>query len=475
MTSITVKHPSAEKATLDQLLARYTQAEDTLVPVLEQAAQELEASLTAAEGAGTVFSEAALDAITEMRQLSGLGPLFDKENELLTRFDQILEGVQGINVSDAAYELDEGALMAVIGDMPESHLSRNDQFRQDIANALNLELTPELDQAIRDIRSDPIRYENGRPIYGNPKIVDGGGLEGFKQFIQDTYVTPGREAGGITVDTAAPLQEIRDQLALLETEQDATVRQQILDNAMSTFNQYKQGVQFDLDNYERVAQGMEPIDTPEGLQFAGITGLDATRQMGESARLYDYRTNVDQIRQAYEEDLSAFETGLQETVEGLPVEKDLAYTEEQLLERLQQVPGFQTEFERGQEAITRAHAATGQLGSGQGLLDMQEFSQGLIQNTYQDELNRLNQVAGLGMPFLQQQQSNAAATANLIGSASAQAGQYTAGLQQQLGLLNLQNQQFNVSNQQKAEIARQQAQLDLFRSVALSSGGLQRV
>lgn len=66
------------------------------------------------------------------------------------------------------------------------------------------------------------------------------------------------------------------------------------------------------------------------------------------------------------------------------------------LETLQNSPGYQFRLQEGTKAQNRSLGSQGKLFSGQALKAAQEFGQGLADQTYNDEFNRLNSVSSQG-------------------------------------------------------------------------------
>jgi hypothetical protein len=63
---------------------------------------------------------------------------------------------------------------------------------------------------------------------------------------------------------------------------------------------------------------------------------------------------------------------------------------------IEDMPGYQFQLGEGNKAIQRSAAARGGLFSGKTLKDMDRFSQGHAQGYYQNEWNRLYNLAGMG-------------------------------------------------------------------------------
>lgn len=133
-------------------------------------------------------------------------------------------------------------------------------------------------------------------------------------------------------------------------------------------------------------------------------------------------------------------------------------------ERLRETPGYQFQLGQGEQAMARSQAARGMLGSGQALLEAQQFGQGLAQNVYQSHLGRLAGLAGLNLPVQQQQMGQ-------IGQFGGQTYAGTAGLAQTRQatwqqMTGAQAAAFNNAGQARLSSAQQNAQMQLQASIA---------
>lgn len=70
--------------------------------------------------------------------------------------------------------------------------------------------------------------------------------------------------------------------------------------------------------------------------------------------------------------------------------------------KLEATPGYQFQLNQGQKALERTQAARGTLASGNALLEAQQFGQGLAQQTYNQQISQLADLAGMNMPVVQQ-------------------------------------------------------------------------
>jgi hypothetical protein len=84
-------------------------------------------------------------------------------------------------------------------------------------------------------------------------------------------------------------------------------------------------------------------------------------------------------------------------------------TANSILQTLQNTPGYQFQLQQGNNAINAKAAATGSLDSGNTLLDLSKFNQGLAGTTYQNAVSNL-------MPFLQSSNANAGGIASTYGA-----------------------------------------------------------
>jgi hypothetical protein len=120
----------------------------------------------------------------------------------------------------------------------------------------------------------------------------------------------------------------------------------------------------------------------------------------------------------FSNDLATLTSGFYGALGSVPEKVQEPTTPDDLQEYLKSQPGFEAQFKQGAQELQRGLAAKGLLGSGQGLLYAQNYSQDAIQKAYQEEINRLSQVAGTAMPFINQQ----TATSTLRAEAVRQAG-----------------------------------------------------
>lgn len=94
-------------------------------------------------------------------------------------------------------------------------------------------------------------------------------------------------------------------------------------------------------------------------------------------------------------------------------------------ETLRNTPGYQFQLNQGSEAVARQRSATGGLASGNTLIALQEYGQGLADQTFNNYLAQIGGVAGQGVDAMQSgmaiNQGNTLANLRL-GAAGAKAG-----------------------------------------------------
>lgn len=71
--------------------------------------------------------------------------------------------------------------------------------------------------------------------------------------------------------------------------------------------------------------------------------------------------------------------------------------QDEMLEQLRNQPGYQFRLEQGQQALDRSLAGRGGLLSGRAVKESQRLGQGLADQTYNDEIRRLQQQSGQGL------------------------------------------------------------------------------
>ena len=90
--------------------------------------------------------------------------------------------------------------------------------------------------------------------------------------------------------------------------------------------------------------------------------------------------------------------------------------------KLEATPGYQFRFNQGLKALDRSAAAKGNLMSGQTLAAAQEFGQNMASQEYQNQINRLQQTAGMSAPSVGQQAGLLAGMGQTLGQTGQQLG-----------------------------------------------------
>ena len=88
----TIYHPTPGKVSTDDLVKRYLEAGDIVETALNDSAEKLKESIEAGDRAASPFTSTAVDALNELRIMTGLGPTSDKAGrlkELLKDFDDV--------------------------------------------------------------------------------------------------------------------------------------------------------------------------------------------------------------------------------------------------------------------------------------------------------------------------------------------------------------------------------------------------
>lgn len=98
------------------------------------------------------------------------------------------------------------------------------------------------------------------------------------------------------------------------------------------------------------------------------------------------------------------------------------------LKALQQTPGYQFSLDQGTRATKNAAASSGMLLSGNTLEGLDQFSQGLAQNTYQQSVGNLENVVGMGQAAAAGQAANIGNAAGNISNTLTNQGNTLAGI-----------------------------------------------
>ena len=135
-----------------------------------------------------------------------------------------------------------------------------------------------------------------------------------------------------------------------------------------------------------------------------------------------------------------------------------------IFNQLQQLPTYQFQTQQGMQALSRSQAAKGTLGSGNSLLEAQQFGQGMAQNAWQQQLGNLGSIAGLTLPFASanSQLTNAGGLVQM--AANTEAGsQRQSSLQ---GIAQARQGAYNLSGQGIIQSSIAQAQLQMQAQIA---------
>lgn len=120
-----------------------------------------------------------------------------------------------------------------------------------------------------------------------------------------------------------------------------------------------------------------------------------------------------------------------------------ALTGDQVSKKLEATPGYKFAVDQGNQAMSRTQAAKGMLGSGNALIEAQQFGQGLAQQNYQGHLQNLFKLNGIAQPIASANIANIANTATNVAQLRMQQGNQAASLYQAQGnaIGNMQGQQ----------------------------------
>jgi hypothetical protein len=151
---------------------------------------------------------------------------------------------------------------------------------------------------------------------------------------------------------------------------------------------------FNTDDQQKAAQ-----DQIAGIN-KGLTGLTSNINQGNSALTTNYQAGLQPFLQNY----STANGGVDQLKNLLGLNGTAG--NDAALTSLQNTPGYQFQLQQGNNAITAADAASGKTSSGNELLDLSKFNQGLAGTTYQNAVQNL-------MPFLQSSNTNAAGIGGL--------------------------------------------------------------
>lgn len=131
---------------------------------------------------------------------------------------------------------------------------------------------------------------------------------------------------------------------------------------------------------------------------AKISALNATNQKtlaestAEKAKLESLLSSSEQFRNDYD---VAYTN-----------KYDAGYTGNEVIQKLEQTPGYQFNLDQGSKALTRQAAALGNLASGNTLTAITDYGQKLAQNTFQGYMQNLQKITELGSGATSQISSN---------------------------------------------------------------------
>jgi len=103
---------------------------------------------------------------------------------------------------------------------------------------------------------------------------------------------------------------------------------------------------------------------------------------------------------------------------GAQSQQPAAPTQQQMMQNIQNLPGYQFNFDQGNQAVQRNLAAQGLLNSGAAGKALTQYGQGYASNAVNDYLNGLRSMAGLGQVATQATGSAAAQTAAGVSQAA---------------------------------------------------------
>lgn len=126
-----------------------------------------------------------------------------------------------------------------------------------------------------------------------------------------------------------------------------------------------------------------PTTTDRAGNVISADGALAPQNALASGPQYDY-TAYNAALEKYQKDLASYEASKQQM------------TGDQITNYLRETPGYQFQIKEGENAINKSLAAKGGLLSGGSLKALTEYREGIADQTYNNWLNRLMGVAGVG-------------------------------------------------------------------------------
>lgn len=172
--------------------------------------------------------------------------------------------------------------------------------------------------------------------------------------------------------------------------------------------------------------GLTLADSNDNNFGSGLSPFTQNPAIQQAARLELADELARNKNATYDTDLEAYNRNLEEynqnkawydqyTAEG-------PYTQEQISDKISNLPGYQAQLTQGSEAINKSASSKGYLGSGRVLKELMNFGQNTLSQFYGNELDRLASLAGAGQQ-----------AAGISAQGSLNKGNALAGLYQSLG------------------------------------------
>lgn len=206
------------------------------------------------------------------------------------------------------------------------------------------------------------------------------------------------------------------------------------------------------------------IKNPEAFKNpADLETAKAYNQQQYAAQMAEYNKKLDTL--VGQKGTDAYNANLQKVQELTNMynnqyspEAARGYTGAEVINKLEQTPGYQFNLDQGTRAIERQGAAKGMLGSTNTQLALQQYGQGLAQSTYQSYMQNLANITAQG----------AGATSQIAGN-QYNTGQFQSQLQQAGGQAQMQTSR-DIANAQASAL---QNQAQLYAQTAQYNAGLQ--
>ena len=166
----------------------------------------------------------------------------------------------------------------------------------------------------------------------------------------------------------------------------------------------------------------------DSLQGSYVPGSDPNLSLSSisTGNLSDTYANVIENQKMKIAKLKEQIPGLQENLDNIPENPSFANmpmtepTDESIKNLIDAVPGFKFKMEEGMTAVQNASSARGLIKSGRVLRELNEFGQGLAENTRQNEVNMAMQSMQMTLPAVFQQAAIPTMQADLINNSSLQ-------------------------------------------------------